>query len=193
MNFDLLNAIAYLEKPDGIVAIPGLDSYCLAARPDHEQALARIHRVTRQPDQLLLLGIEKEAFQPYLDVIPPTGQQLMQRYWPDALVLMLPAKASVSETITAGRGKVKLMQPDNPLLLSLLSLVPEGVLAVSYAARVGIQPACTAVDVYNTFGEDVDFVLPGDDLVREASAPTVVSVERDGEVHLLRSGRIVLD
>jgi L-threonylcarbamoyladenylate synthase len=193
MNFDLLNAVSHLERLDGIVAIPGLNCYWLASRPGHVQALARIRRVTGQQEPFMLLGREKEAFGPYLESLPPVGEALMRRYWPGALVILLPAQASVSERITAGRGQVQLMQPESPLLLALLSLVPEGVLAVSNANRSAAATAVTAHDVYNAFGEDVDFVLPGDDWIRESLSPTVVSVEGDGKLHLLRSGAIVLD
>ena len=142
---------------------------------------------------MLLLVCDQEAMDPFLADLPPTGQSLMNRYWPGSLVLALPAGNDAPESITANRGQIKVMQPECPLLQSLLSMMPEGVLAVGCAGRLDVPSACTAQDVYNTFGEDVDYVLPGDALVREAMAPTVVSVDSAGEIHLLRSGGIVLD
>ena len=88
---------------------------------------------------------------------------------------------------------MKVMQPECPVLHCLLSLLPEGVLAVCMANRWGEAPVAIAQAGFDTFGEDVDFVLPADDRVRSASSPTVVSVARDGETHLLRSGHVVLD
>lgn len=193
MYFDLLNAVSYLDKLDGVIAIPGLDSYVLAARPDHEAALARVHRITHQQDPLLLLGCDKAALQPFWRELPDSGETLIRKYWPGALVLALPVGDGISASITAGQQQVKVMQPACLLLKALLSMMPGGVLAVCGANRMGAASICKAMEVYNTFGDDVDYVLPDDELVLEAAAPTVVSVQQDGEIHLLRSGGIVLD
>lgn len=193
MFFDLLNAVSYLERSDGVIAIPGLDSYCLAARADREAALARIHRISRNENAFILIGRDREAFMPFIEALPEAGDDLIHRYWPGALVLILEAQGTIPQILTAKSGKVRIMQPSCSMLLSLLSMVPQGVLAVSCAGRADAAPAATANEVYNTFGDDVDFVLPDDELVREAASPTVVSVGRNGELHILRSGGIVLD
>lgn len=191
MYFNLLNAVSYLERPDGVIAIPGLDTY--AARPDHGQALARIHRITRRQEPFLLLGCDQAALEPYWAALPESGQRLMRKHWPGALVLALDTRSDLPEPLTSGQAQMKFMLPECGLLQALLAMLPDGALAVSGANRLESPVACTAADVYNSFGEDVDYVLPGDDLVREAPSPTVVSVDSGGEIHLLRSGGIVLD
>ena len=197
MAFELLNAVSYLERPDGVVAVPGLDSYYLAAHPFHEEALRRIHRITRHTKEtqegFLLLGYDQAALLPYCGELPASAKTLMHKHWPGSLVLILPAEGSVFKDIVGLSGQVKVMQPECKLLRSLLSMIPGGVLAVSCASKNNAAPMSTAMEIYNAFGEDVDYVLPGDDLVQEASSPTVVSIWQNGEIHLLRSGGIVLD
>jgi L-threonylcarbamoyladenylate synthase len=192
MDFALLNALSNLEKPDGVVAIPGPDGYVLASRLEHEQALARINRMTSRQDGMLLIGFDIDAFLPYLDTLPLAAFELMKQYWPGLLILMLQKSPRLPELV-ATQTQVKVMQPDNRLLLDLLSLNPGGILATSCASRNGEPPSLSAVEVFNTFGDDVDYVLQDDDSIREGGAPTVVSVDTNGTVHLLRSGRIVLD
>jgi tRNA A37 threonylcarbamoyladenosine synthetase subunit TsaC/SUA5/YrdC len=193
MYFNLLNAVSYLERSDGVIAIPGLDTYCLAARPAHEQALKRIHRITRREESFLMLGCDQAALEPFWRELPEAGQRLIRKHWPGVLVLALDARENLSATLTAHHKQMKFMMPECGLLQALLAMQPDGALAVCAANRLELPVACTALDVLNSFGEDVDYVLPGDDLVREAVAPTVVSVDAGGEIHLLRSGGIVLD
>ncbi len=193
MDFELLNAISHLERPDGLIAIPGLPAYVLAVRPTQDRALSRLRRITRQTGPLLLLGVDSNAFAPYLSEIPQSARTLINRHWPGALELWLPACATISPALNDGQDWMKTMQPDCEVLQGLLSMMPEGVLAVCTANRWGEYPATSVQAVFDTFGEDVDFVLSDDDWVRATPSPTVVSVARDGELYLLRSGHVVLD
>lgn len=192
MDFALLNAVSNLERTDGVIAIPGPDAYTLAARLDRPSALERILRITGARDTPLLLGRDIDALTPCIGCLPEKAFELMTHYWPGPLILMLSGSPFLPEPL-AGRPCVKFMQPEQPLLLDLLALIPSGVLAVACAARAGDQPPGDAETVLNSFGDDVDFILADDDAVREASAPTMVRVDTDGTIHLLRSGRIVLD
>jgi len=193
MYFNLLNAVSHLERLDGVIAIPGLDTYCLAARPGHDAAMARMRRITQQQGAFLVIGCDREALEPFWGELPTAGQRLIRKHWPGPLILLLAANWDVSEVLTAKQGQVQVMLPECGFLQALLAMLPDGALAVCAASRYGVPPALTALEVYNSFGEDVDYVLPGDELVREALAPTVVSIGEDGEIHLLRSGGIVLD
>jgi len=192
MDFDLLNAVSNLETPDGVIALPGPDGYALAARLDRPQALSRIIRITGGKDSMLLLGRDINAFTPYVDSIPVRAFDLMSRYWPGPLILLLEKSQNLPESLT-NQPQVSLLQPDFPLLLDLLSLIPGGILAAASSGRKGEKAPRKAIEVLNTFGDDVDFVLRDDEMVLESAAPTVVSVNPDGDVHLLRSGRVVLD
>jgi L-threonylcarbamoyladenylate synthase len=192
MDFTLLNALSNLEKPEGLIAIPGPEHYVLAVRPDHPQALARLHRVKGNTEPLLLLGWDLDAFTPYIEPLHPKARQLIQQYWPGPLVLMVQRSHDLPHTFSQ-QGHVKIMQPNNQTLRDFLALNPGGLLATLCASRASDPPARTATAVYNSFGDDVDFVIEDDEALEENVAPTVISVEADGTVHLLRNGGIVLD
>jgi L-threonylcarbamoyladenylate synthase len=192
MDFSLLNAVSNLERRDGVIAVPGGVCYALACRPDYPDALARMHRIKGLAEPLLLLGWDLDALTPYVENIPGKARTLIERHWPGPLILMLPKSGLPCDTITP-HTKIKLMRPEEPLIRDLLSLMPHGVLATACAGRRQDQPAQTAMDVLNTFGDDIDYILVDDYAVREAVAPTVASIEADGTVRVLRSGRIVLD
>jgi L-threonylcarbamoyladenylate synthase len=192
MDFALLNAVSNLEKPDGVIAIPGPDGYVLASQLNHPQALYRINRMTGRQEGMLLLGRDVDAFLPYVEAVPLEAFELMKRYWPGNLILLLTKKSALPEAVTS-YSQVKLMQPVSIILLDLLSLIGGGILATSCASRNGEAPNLTADAVFDTFGDDVDYLLRDDEMVQEGGAPTVVSVDPSGAIHLLRSGRIVLD
>lgn len=192
MDFELLNAVANLETPEGVIALPGPDGYALAARLDRPKALSRIVRITGGKDAMLLLGRDINAFTPYVESIPVKAFDLMSRHWPGALMILLHKGTNLPDSVTS-QAQVSLMQPANPLLLDLLSLIPGGILAVSCSGRQGEKAPFKALEVFNTFGDDVDFVLQNDALCLESAPPTMVSVKPDGSVHLLRRGPVVLD
>lgn len=192
MDFTLLNALSNLEKPEGLIAMPGPEHYVLAVRPDYPEALARLHRVKGTTEPLLLLGWDLEAFSPYVEPLPAKALQLIQQYWPGPLVLMVQRSNQLSDSFSQ-HCQVKIMQPDNQTLRDFLALNPGGLLATLCASRASDPPTRTATAVYNSFGDDVDFVIEDDRALEESVAPTVISVEADGTVHLLRNGGIVLD
>jgi tRNA A37 threonylcarbamoyladenosine synthetase subunit TsaC/SUA5/YrdC len=194
MYFDLLNAISYLDGPDNLVALPVLNAYMLATRPYQEQALKRLRRISGQSGPLLLLGRDREALSVFTTEFSPFTDQLMQKYWPGALVMALPARPESPALLRDADMQIPVLQPKSSLLLSLLSLLPEGVLAVAEAKRPADKyAACTATAVYNTFGDDVAYVLPGDHLITAEQPPTVISVTADNKIQLLKQGCIVLD
>jgi len=192
MDFDLLNAVSLLETSNGIVAIPGPEGYGLASRPDRTETLERIQRITGSDSTMLLLGRDINAFTPYVETIPKPAFDLMTRHWPGLLIMQLP-KASLVPANVCREAFVSLIQPEAPLLLDLLSLIPGGLLAISSSGRMGDVSPKTAQAVFDMFGDDVDYVLQQDDAVPQSEVATVVSIDQDGEIHLLRSGRIVLD
>lgn len=192
MDISLFNALACLEKPDGLIALPGPESYVLAARPDHPQALARLHRMKGYSEPLLMLGRDISAFLPYLQSLPPQAEALMKRYWPLPLVMLLPKQPNLGAAFSP-HDHVKVWQPESPLILDFLALNPTGLLATLCASRNDSGPICQAVGVLNAFGDDIDFIIENDALLRQAPAPTVISLQPDGAIHYLRSGSVVLD
>jgi tRNA threonylcarbamoyl adenosine modification protein (Sua5/YciO/YrdC/YwlC family) len=192
MDFDLLNALGHLERANGVVAMPGDGGYALCCRIDHPEAMARIGRMKGLQEPMLLLGRDIDAFRPYLQPVSLQAEALMRQHWPGPLILYLGKRETLPESITT-RGHVAVMQPSSSRVLDLLSLTPGGLLAATGASRNDEPPAKTACDVFNTFGDDVDYVLGDDEAVRDALPATIARVDAHGAVQVLRSGAIVLD
>jgi len=194
MDFDLLNAVSYLEKPDGVVAIPLKSRYALSCRVKHNEAMGKLYRLscTQHDWQPILLGYDFNALEPFLSHPPANAIRLMQQYWPGDLVICMP-KGVHLQNEWFKPAQLGLMQPDDTIVREILSLQPGGALLVVDACRYDDPPAQTAVGLHNSFGDDVDFVLNRDEAIRQASVETVVSIESDGALRILRSGEVVLD
>lgn len=195
MNFDLLNALSCLETPEGVIAFPTDTVYGLGCMVTKPQAMERIYRIKGRDENkpLILLGRDEASFQPYISHIPDRALALMQAHWPGALTVILPKSEALPVEVTRGMGTVGLRIPDCRLLMDMLSLIPQGVMATTSANRSGEPPCLTAKSVLDTFGDDVDFVLADDAAIHDKVASTVVAVEADGSLHVLRTGSIVLD
>lgn len=193
--FEHLNALSALERPDGVIAFATDTVYGLGCQIDHPEAVARIYRIKGRDEQkpLILLGYEQQSFVPFVDDLPPVALDLMERHWPGALTIVLPKSGRVPETVSRGLETVALRVPDCASFRELLKLVPGGVLATTSANRSGDAPALTASEVYSHFGDDVDYVLTDDAAIRHGVASTVVRVEPEGTIRVLRQGSVVID
>ncbi len=189
---DLLNAIAALEQPDGVIAFPTDTVYGLGCKINHPQAIQKIYQLKGRSETkpLVLLGVRIESFTPFIQTLPPLASQLMEAYWPGPLTVVLPKTDRVSETVTRGFPTVALRIPDCPLLLDLLALVPDGVLATTSANYSKNPPCLTGKAVRDTFGKQIN-LLEDDLALKDQVASTVVAVEPDGTLRVLRTGKII--
>ncbi|HEY9745573.1 MAG TPA: Sua5/YciO/YrdC/YwlC family protein [Oculatellaceae cyanobacterium] len=193
MDFDLLNAVSYLEKPDGIIAAPFRNRYLLLCRFSQPEAVGKLFRLSRlqRERQPILLGYDYDALRPYWGTLPEKALRLMQNAWPGALIIRLPQEGGSCNTFESGG--LGMMQTDNALLLDMLALQPGGILLAVDACRDDEAPAQSAEAVYNTFGDDVDFVFALDERIVPSLPETIVSIEADGSMRILRSGEVVID
>jgi tRNA A37 threonylcarbamoyladenosine synthetase subunit TsaC/SUA5/YrdC len=194
MDFDLLNAVSYLEKPDGVIAIPFKGRYLLVCRLEHNDALGRLYRLscTQQNWQPMLLGYDFNALSPFISNPPSNAMRLMEQYWPGGLVIRMAIGIHLQNKWFEP-SRLGLMQPNDGLIRDILSLQPGGILMAVDACRYHDVPAQTATVLYNSFGDDVDFVLQRDEAICQSNPETVVSIELDGSLRVLRSGEVVLD
>lgn len=194
MDFDLLNAVSYLEKPDGVIAMPLKTRYVLLCRVEHNEALAKVYRMscTQQNWQPMLLGYDHNALEPFISNPPATALKLMENYWPGALVIRMSMGIHLPGQ-WFDPTRLGLIQPDDSLIRDMLSLQPGGVLLAVDACRYDDPPAQKGADVFCSFGDDVDFVLSRDEIVAQEGPETIVSIEPDGAMRILRTGQIVID
>jgi tRNA threonylcarbamoyl adenosine modification protein (Sua5/YciO/YrdC/YwlC family) len=175
-----------------LVVLPTDTVYGVAAdafNPEAVQKLVEAKGRTRQsPPPVLIPGI------PTLDAlaesVPDEVRMLVEKFWPGALTIILPAQSSLVWDLGDTRGTVALRMPASRIALELLS--ETGPLAVSSANLTGQPPAPTAVDAERMLGDSVSIYL--DDGPGGTVASTIVDatglLAPEGKLRIVREGAI---
>jgi L-threonylcarbamoyladenylate synthase len=177
---ETLATAARLLRAGGVVVIPTDTVYGIAAHPECASAVARICTLKGRPTgkPIALLASDAAAVTAFGATFPPPAQRLAAAYWPGALTLVLPC----GETCEGFR------VPNHDATRSLLAACG-GTLRVTSANLSGAMPAVSAVDALRDVGLDADLVIDGG-VSPGGVASTVVKVDADGAVAVLREGAI---
>jgi L-threonylcarbamoyladenylate synthase len=169
------------------IGIPTDTVYGLAVDPFRTGATDRIFAVKRRPRDvslpLLVTGVEQALS--VSTAVPALALELMARYWPGPLTIVIPAKPGLGADLGDDDLTVGVRAPAHPVALALCAAV--GPLATTSANRHGEPPMTTAAEVDATFGDALPLVLDGG--VCAGSPSTVVDCTGE-ELKLLRAGRI---
>ncbi|HJX14982.1 MAG TPA: L-threonylcarbamoyladenylate synthase [Candidatus Deferrimicrobiaceae bacterium] len=187
-------------RSGGVVVYPTDTLYGLGVDPASEKALGRLlsakGREGGKPIPLLL--DEPARAYSLARHVPGEASRLMEKFWPGALTIVLPASPGLPEALTGRTGTVGLRVPDHPVARTLAKAAGGAITGTS-ANRSG-NPGVwrTAEEIVNEFTGDVDWILwdgpspaSWSERTKSPASPgsTVVLVEEDN-VSLLREGVI---
>jgi len=184
-------------RAGGVAIFPTDTLYGLGVDPCSETGLARLFaakgRDRGKPIPLLLSGAEQ--VDRWARHVPPAAARLMDRFWPGALTLVLPADPEIHPAVTGGGDTVGLRVPDHFVPRALAAALSGAVTGTS-ANRSG-NPGTwgSAEEIVREFTGTVDWVLwageAAGDARRESAGnspgSTVVRMIDDHPV-LLREG-----
>jgi tRNA threonylcarbamoyl adenosine modification protein (Sua5/YciO/YrdC/YwlC family) len=112
-------------------------------------------RGRQQPPPVLVAN--PEAMRALVEEVPEPVSRLVERFWPGALTIVLPAQPSLSWDLGETRGTVAVRMPDQRITLELLS--ETGPLAVSSANLTGKAAAVTIDSAIGMLGDSVAVYL----------------------------------
>lgn len=181
-----------------LVVIPTDTVYGVAADAFSPAAVERLleakGRDRTAPPPVLVPSLA--ALDALAEVVPDPVRELVARFWPGGLTIVLRARASLDWDLGETRGTVALRQPSDPIALELLA--ETGPLAVSSANLTGEPAATTADEAERMLGDAVAVYLDagavGSDYAEAdpRSGSTIVdatSLEHpDGKLRILRHG-----
>jgi L-threonylcarbamoyladenylate synthase len=186
-----LAAAARALRAGGLVAFPTETFYGLGAAALDPAAARRVFEVKGRPASMPLLVlvdslrmVERVAVD-----VPTRARELMDRYWPGALTLVLRAAPGVPDAITAGTGTVGVRLPGHAVARALVGALGAPVTAPS-ANATGTAPPTTAADVLASLGDALDLVLDGGPTPGGAPS-TVLDVTVDPP-RLIRQGAVTV-
>jgi L-threonylcarbamoyladenylate synthase len=147
-----------------LVAIPTETVYGLAGNALNEEAVTEIYLAKNRPyfDPLIVHVGDIDAVKDYVEVIPDKALELMKRFWPGPLTILLPRKSIIPDLVTAGLDRVGVRCPDHPLTLKLLQRLSFPLAAPS-ANPFGYVSPTNPEHVNEQLGNKIDYILDGGD------------------------------
>jgi L-threonylcarbamoyladenylate synthase len=186
MKISLEKAIQLL-KSEKIVGLPTETVYGLASRFDSEKAIRRIFETKERPlnHPLIIHIAEIDWLYQLAKDINPYVTQLINRFWPGPLTLVLKKKLIVSDMVTASQDTVAIRIPDHPLMRDVIKKV--GVPLVAPSANIFCKTSPTTADhVENNFQSSIP-VLDGGKCKVGIESTIILATENDS-LTLLRPG-----
>jgi L-threonylcarbamoyladenylate synthase len=183
---------ATLIRRGRLVAFPTESFYGLGADAIDEASVSRVFRAKGRPESKpVLVLVDSIAMAEELVVvgIPARVRELMARYWPGPLTIVLEAPA-VPPALTGGTGTLGMRLPAHLAARALVTAAGRPVTAPS-ANPTGAAPPTTAAEVLSYFRTAVDLVLDGG-ATPGGPASTVVDCT-SWPPRVLRRGPVVLE
>lgn len=177
---ELIREAAGVLRRGGLVAFPTETVYGLGANLEDPQTVQELYQVKQRPfeKRVTLHVASMEEVSRRGGVVTPLAAELMRRFWPGPLTLVLPHE---------GSSTLGFRMPDHPVALALLR--EAGVPVVAPSANVsGNPPPRTAGEVLRDLADKIDLVLD--------AGPTPGGVESTvldlsgSAPHLLRPGAL---
>lgn len=159
-DVDIHVAVGVLRK-GGIVAHACEGVWGLACDPWNDSAVSRVLSIKgREEDKgLIVIGHDSGVFDTEIDELELTKQEMVRDSWPGHITWIVPS-TRFPKLVTGGRSTIALRVPDHRQARELCKRI--GTPLVSTSANVSSKPpAKTRMEVQQTLGSLVDFVLPG--------------------------------
>jgi L-threonylcarbamoyladenylate synthase len=142
-------------RAGAVIAFPTDTLYAVAARAADPLAVARLYDVKERPSgqPMVWLVLDRAQVERFAVVSAPAAE-LMARFWPGPLTLVLPAR------ITTDGPTIAVRAPNHDVALGLLRALGEPI-ASSSANPAGQPPPVDADQVMASLGDRLDVLLDG--------------------------------
>lgn len=188
-DLSVQRAVQVLED-GGLVVFPTDTVYGVGASVNRADAVGKLYHAKGRPLEraIPVLVSGPEAVHRLVRDVDAASRALMSAFWPGPLTIVMPAQDWLPEEIVRGTGSVGLRMPDHPVALELIRECG-GAVATTSANRSGEGETRTAVNANDAIGDRVDLVIDGG-MTPGGVPSTVVRVDPDGDLEILREGAI---
>lgn len=191
-------AVRLLRAGD-VVALPTETVYGLAADALNSSAVAKIFVAKGRPsyDPLIVHIADKKQLDTVADVpeaIQKTLIQLIERFWPGPLTLVLPKKACVPDSVTAGMPTVAVRVSSNPIFKRIIQALEKPIAAPS-ANRFGAISPTSANAVFAELDGRIPLIVDGGACMHGLES-TIIKIEPGSPkpmITVLRPGPITVE
>ena len=188
---DQLVEAAEIIKKGGLVAFPTETVYGLGADATNSDAAMKIYAAKGRPsDNPLIIHISEPGEAEKYTFTCETYYRLAEAFMPGPLTVILPARENVPKTTRGGLDTVAVRCPENNIASTLIRLSGVPIAAPS-ANRSGSPSPTSASHVIDDMMGRVDMIIDGGECDFGLES-TIVSIDPDGMLTLLRPGKITV-
>ncbi len=191
-----IQKISGVLKSDGVIAFPTDTVWGIGCIVEKPQAVEKIYLIKSREKHkpLILLGSSMEFLLPYVETPPPKAEELIKKYFPGPLTVVIKKSAKTPDYITSGFDTVGIRIPEHPVFIELLEKAAENRVLATTSANISGQGSVSGKDdVIKSLGSSVDYVLNDYGFTSHGKESTVVSVGSDNTIKVLRQGAIDIE
>jgi L-threonylcarbamoyladenylate synthase len=186
-NDEAVRIAAFILKEGGVVVYPTETVYGIGCVPSDPDAAQRVCEIKQRADKPLPLICSDIEYARKVVEMTPAAEKLAAKFWPGPLTMVLSAKVKYSMWVTHGASTLAVRVTEHPVAQKLAKLA--GGVIVSTSANIsGDEPAKSAQEAKEIFGNKVDVILDSGPSPRSESS-TVVDLTGE-EIWLLRKGTV---
>ena len=178
---------------DGIIIMPSDTVYIMACSCFSESAIDKIYEIKKRakykPINVLTNSIEK--INKVVKNINKKEQELIDKYMPGLLTIIFDKRETVPNILTGGLDTIGVRIPKDARILSVLKAV-DYPLAITGANISGKHKNLKIEDVIKDFDGEVDIIIDGGP-INSPQSSTIVKVENNGELKVIREGSIRIE
>ena len=188
---DAIVKTATFVRAGKLVVFPTDTVYGIGAAAFSEEAIASLYQAKVRPEAkgIPLLLADKEDLERVAESIPPVAWQLVDRFWPGPLTLILPGRPELPTNLSPNEN-VAVRIPDNDVARAVIRAAG-GAVAASSANRSGEAPATDALMALATFSGIVAVVL--DDGPATHGEPSTIVDCTTNPPSVVRAGALELE
>ncbi len=191
MQSEIQKIIRVLNQ-GGVVIYPTDTAFGIGCRIDKKDSIKKLFDIRRRPynQAVPVLFNSIDMINKYVQNIDEEVNKLMDKYWPGALTIILPAKIeNISDLVRGGGETIGVRIPNHKAILQVINEIGIPILAPS-ANFHGEKTPLKFEDLDKEIIGKVDYVLRGECSVKQPSTVIDCSV---GKWRIVRKGAIEIN
>lgn len=193
LNKELREKIKNTLDNDGVIVFVTDTVWGLGCLPSSKIAVEKIYEIKKREAQkpLILMSNKVENLLPYVKPLNAKSKELIEKYFPGALTLVLEKTEKTPDYITSGFNTVGIRVPKNPIFKEICEAVTGNVLATTSANLSNESSAKTYEQAVKNMGKKADLIIEDFGQSAKGLESTVVIV-LNGDTKILRQGALFI-
>ena len=181
-------AVAALKRGD-VISFPTETLYGLGADALNLAAVEKVFQLKGRgfTNPIPILVAHRDMLLSLVTSVPPLAEQLISRFWPGPLTIILPARRDIPSPLVSLSGGIGVRISSQPLATELVKAFGSPLTATS-ANPSGQLPARTVEEAQKYFVRQIDIFIDGGKLTSKTGS-TVAEINGD-MIKIIRAGEI---